>query len=147
MVFGSSLLHHLKIKPKTRCQRWTPSGKTFWIRAFNTIIRAVLYETIVQAALSQSVSFVSHEFEFDSIPSLLYPCSTWDRLGSTMTRNDINCWWDVHHNTAETHLENNWIVFIHRKGKKIFSQIFFIPWRLSKLDYNLCFDMIEAFVI
>ena len=31
VVFGSSLPHYLK---KKRCQSWTPSGKTFWIRAW-----------------------------------------------------------------------------------------------------------------
>ena len=34
VVFGSSLLSLTK---KKRCQSWTPSGKTFWIRAWNRV--------------------------------------------------------------------------------------------------------------
>ena len=39
VVFGP-LAHYLKKPPKKRCWSWTPSGKTFWIRAWTLIINA-----------------------------------------------------------------------------------------------------------
>ena len=45
VVFGSSLLHQLK---KKRCQSWTPTDKTFWIRACRRLSPHTGAQTVVQ---------------------------------------------------------------------------------------------------